>query len=150
MAQQNSGEPGGSETKVPQSLPPASVPDTGVTALNLVDQVADVLRTMEEQVREAEGRAQWLCMRAAAAERTQREFVVTAEHKLKEACRALQQAQSYIEAQREKLTAAELRAEIAEAEAQQARGALALVEEAIRTRLLAAKIDADRRLTAVA
>lgn len=149
MAQHNSGEPVLSEEKV-LSLCPMSIPDTGATALNLVDQVADILRAMEEQIREAEARAQVLCMRAAAAERTQREFVVAAEDKLKDACRALQQAQSYIEAQRDKLTAAELRAEIAEAEAQQAKGALARVEEAIRTCLLPAKIDAERKLTAVA
>src|SRR5215471_16941815 len=41
-------------------------------------------------------------------------------------------------------------AEFAEAEARQAKEALALVEEAIRKRLLCANLDADSRLTAVA
>ena len=41
------------------------------------------------------------------------------------------------------MTAVELRAEVAEAEARQAKEALALVEEAIRKRLLCANPDAD-------
>ena len=141
-------------------FPPASAADKGATALDLVYQAADVFRSMEEHARETEARAQSLCtsalerlrlaeVRAEAAERAQREFIVTAEHKLQDACRALQHAQSCIEAQKDKLTAAELRAELAEAEARQAKEALALVEEAIRKRLLGANPD-DSRLTAVA
>jgi hypothetical protein len=89
-------------------------------------------------------------MRAEAAERAQRELIITAEHKLQGACRALEQAQSCIEAQKDKLTATELRAQMAEAEARKAKEALALVEEAIRKRLLRANPDADSRLTAMA
>jgi hypothetical protein len=48
------------------------------------------------------------------------------------------------------LTAVELRAEVAEAEARKAQEALALVEDAIRKRLLCANSDADGRLAAVA
>jgi hypothetical protein len=62
----------------------------------------------------------------------------------------LEQAQSCIEAQKDKLTATELRAQMAEAEARKAKEALALVEEAIRKRLLRANPDADSRLTAMA
>jgi hypothetical protein len=51
---------------------------------------------------------------------------------------------------KDKLTAVELRAEVAEAEARQAKEALALVEEAIRKRLLCANPYVDSRLTAVA
>jgi hypothetical protein len=65
-------------------------------------------------------------------------------------CRALAQAKSRIEAQEDKLTAVELRAQVAEAEAREAKEALALVEEAIRKRLLRANSDADGRLTEVA
>jgi hypothetical protein len=140
---------------------PASAADTGATALDLVYQAADVFRGMEDHARETEARAQSLCtsalerlrlaeVRAEAAERVQRDFIITAERKLHDACRALQQAQSCIEAQKDKLTAAELRAEVAEAEARQAKEALALVEEAIRKRLLCANPDAGGRLTAVA
>lgn len=140
---------------------PASTPDTAAAALDLVEQAADVFRGMEEHAREAEARAQSICtnalerlrlaeMRAEAAERAQRDFVITAEQKLKEACRALEQAQSRIEVHKDKLMAAELRAEVAEAEAHQAREALALVEEAIRKRLLCASPEIDSRSTAVA
>ena len=89
-------------------------------------------------------------MRAEAAERAQRELIITAEHKLQDACRALEQAKSRIEAQEDKLTAVELRAEGAEAEAREAKEALALVEEAIRKRLLRANPHADSRLTGAA
>lgn len=52
--------------------------------------------------------------------------------------RALEQAQSRIEAAEDQLTAVEFRAEAAEAEAREARKALALIEETIRRRLLRA------------
>ena len=143
------------------SFPSPLAPDKGATALDLVYQAADVFRGMEKHARETEARAQSLCtsaferlrlaeMRAEAAELAQRELIVTAERKLQHACRALEQARSCIEAQKDKLTAAEFRAEAAEAEARQAKEALALVEEAIRKRLLCANPDADVRLTAVA
>jgi len=116
---------------------------------------------MEKHARDTEARAQSLCasalerlqlaeMRAEAAERAQREVVATAERKLQHACRALEQARSFIKAQEDKLMAVELRAEVAEAEARQAKEALALVEEAIRKRLLCANPDVDGRLTAAA
>jgi len=158
MAQRNSRASVGEDENVPSFPPP---PDKAATALNLVYQAADAFRSMEEHSRETEARAQSLCasalvrlrlaeMQAEAAERVQRELTITAEHRLQGACRALEQAQSCIEAQKDKLTAAELRAEVAEAEARQAKEALALVEEAIRKRLLCANPDADSRLTAVA
>jgi len=160
MAQRNSRASVGRDENV-LGFPPASAPDKGATALDLVYQAADVFRSMEEHARETEARAQSLCtkalerlrlaeMRAEAAERARREFIITTEHKLQDACKALEQAQSCIEAQKDKLTAAEIRAEVAEAEARQAKEALALVEEAIRKRLLCANPDADSRLTAVA
>jgi hypothetical protein len=143
------------------SFSPSPALEAGATALDLVHQAADIFRGMEKHVRETEARAQSLCtnalerlrlaeMRAEAAERAQREFIINAERKLQDACRALEQAHSRLEAQKDKLTAIELRAEVAEAEARQAKEALALVEEAIRKRLLCANPDADTRLTAVA
>jgi hypothetical protein len=160
MAQRNSRASVWRDEKL-LGVPPASAPDKGVTALDLVYQAADVFRSMGEHARETEARAQSLCtdalerlrlaeLRAEAAERAQREFIMTAEHKLQDACKALQQAQSCIEAQKDQLTAAELRAEVAEAEARQAREALVLVEEAIRKRLLCANPDTDSGLSAVA
>ena len=141
MVQSNSRASVGRDETV-LSFAPQSTPDKGATtALDLVYQAADVFRGMEKHARETEARAQSLCtnalerlrlaeMRAEAAERAQRELIITAEHKLQGACRALEQAQSCIEAQKDKLTAVELRAEVAEAEARQAKEALALVEEA--------------------
>ena len=160
MAQRNSRASVGGDEAVP-ILPSPLAPDMGATALDLVYQAADVFRGMEKHARETEARAQSLCtsalerlrlaeMRAEATERAQQELIVTAERKLQDACRALEQAKSCIEAQKDKLTAVELRAEVAEAEARQAKDALALVEEAIRKRLLCANPDADDRLTAVA
>jgi len=55
-----------------------------------------------------------------------------------------------IDAQQDQVTALEFRAEAAEAEAREARQALALVEEAIRRRLLCTTTEADSRQAAVA
>jgi hypothetical protein len=160
MVQRNSRASVGGDESVLSFRPPRE-PDRGATALDLVNQAADVIRGIEEHARETEARAQSVCadvlerlrlaeMRAEAIERAHRELTVTAEHRLQGACKALEQAQSYIEAQKDKLTAVELRAEVAEAEARKAQEALALVEEAIRKRLLCASPDADGRLAAVA
>jgi hypothetical protein len=160
MAQRNSRASVEGDEEV-LSFPSPLAPDKAATALDLVYQAVDVFRGMEKRARETEARAQSLCasaleglrlaeVRAEAAERAQRELIVTTERKLQDACRALEQAQSCIEAQKDKLTAVELRAEVAEAQAQQAKEALGLVEEAIRKRLLCANPDADGRLTAVA
>ena len=160
MAQRNSRASVGEDEDV-LNVPPPLAPDEGATALDLVYQAADVFRGMEKHARETEARAQSICtsamerlrlaeVRAEAAERAHRELIVTTERKLQQACRALEQAQSCIEAQKGKLTAVEFRAEVAEAEARKAKEALALVEEAIRKRLLCANPDADGRLTAVA
>lgn len=138
-----------------------SVPDSGATALNLVYQAAEVFRGIEDQARETEARARSLCRSAAerlkraeqrieAGERARRELITEAECKLQDASRALKQAQSRIEAAEDRLTAVEFRAEAAEAEAREAREALALVEEAIRRRLLCANPEADTRLGVVA
>jgi hypothetical protein len=138
-----------------------SLPDSGTTALNLVYQAAEVFRSMEDHARETEARAQSLCksalerlelaeMRTEAAEHARRELVTEAECKLQDASRALKQAQSRIQAAEDKLMALEFRAQAAEAEAREAKQALALVEEAIRRRLLCANLEADSRLSAVA
>ena len=160
MAQRNSRASVGGDEDILSLLPPPA-PDKGATALDLVNQAAEVFRSMEKQACETEARAQSLCtgalerlrlaeVRAEAAERAQRELIITAERKLQHACRALEQAQSCIEAQKDKLTAIEVRAEVAEAEARHVKEALALVEEAIRRRLLCTNPDAHGRLTAVA
>jgi len=131
--------------------------DAGATALDLVYQAADVFRAIEERAQATEMRAQALCksasekvrlaeIRAEAAERAQREFMISADQRLQDASRALEQAQARIEAQQDQLTAFEFRAQAAEADAREARQALALVEEAIRRRLLCAKPDVNGKL----
>ena len=116
---------------------------------------------MEDHARETEARAQSLCKSAAdklkiaesrieAAERARREIIIEAECKLQDASRALTQAQARIEATEDELTAAEFRAQAAEAEAREAKQSLALVEEAIRRRLLCASPEAVDGLNEVA
>ena len=135
--------------------------DASATALDLVYQAAEVFRSIQDQARETEARAQSLCKSAAErlrraesradiAERTQRDVFLDAEEKLQDASRALKEAQVRIDAQQDQVTALEFRAEAAEAEAREARQALALVEEAIRRRLLCTTTEADSRQAAVA
>ena len=138
----------------------SSAPDCGTTALNLVYQAAEVFSSMEDHARETEARAQSLCksaverlkfaeQRIEAAERARREIINEADCKLQDASRALKQAQSRIVAAEDQLTAVEFRAQAAEAEAREVKQALALVEEAIRRRLLCANL-VESRLNAVA
>jgi hypothetical protein len=116
---------------------------------------------MEQHASETEARAQSLCtsamervrradQRAEAAEYAQRTFMIDAEGKLRDASRALGQAQSRLQAEGDRLTAMEFRAQAAEAEAREVKQALALVEEAIRRRLLCASSEVDTGLTSVA
>jgi chromosome condensin MukBEF complex kleisin-like MukF subunit len=139
----------------------SSAPDCGATALNLVYQAAEVFSSMEDHARETEARAQSLCKSAVerlelaekrieAADRARREIINEADCKLQEASRALKQAQSRIEAAEDQLTAVEFRAQAAEAEAREAKQTLALVEEAIRRRLLCASPEAAGSWNAVA
>ncbi len=100
---------------------------------------------MEDHARETEVRAQSLCKsalerlelaekRIETVERERREAI----NKLRDASKALEEAQSHIIAVEDRLTAAEFRAQAAETDAREAKQALALVEEAIRSRLLSA------------
>ena len=131
-----------------------SAPDCGATALNLVYQAAEIFSSIENHARETEARAQSLCKSAVerlkGAERARLEIINEADCKLQEAARALKDAQSRIVAAEDKLTAVEFRAQAAELEAREAKQALALVEEAIRRRLLCASPEAASQLNAVA
>jgi hypothetical protein len=131
--------------------------DAGATALDLVYQAADLFRGIQERAQVTEARAHALCedaservrqaeVRAEAAERAQHELLITADQRLQDASRALDQAQARIDAQQDQLTACEFRAQAAEADAREARQALALVEEAIRRRLLCAQTDVNGKL----
>src|SRR5712664_2776216 len=130
-----------------------SAPDCGATALNLVYQAAEIFSS-ENHARETEARAQSLCQSAVeslkGAERARLEIINEADCKLQEAAIALKDAHSRIVAAEDKLTAVEFRAQAAELEAREAKQALALVEEAIRRRLLCASPEAASQLNAVA
>src|ERR1700730_3681760 len=160
MAQRNPGASFGRNENV-LTYARASASDCGTTALNLVYQAAEVFSSMEEHAREIEARAQSLCKGAAerlklaekrieAAERARREIITEADCKLQDASRALKQAQSRIEATEDQLTAVEFRAQAAEAEAREAKQKLALIEEAIRRRLLCVSPEAAGGLNALA
>ena len=160
MAQRSLRASAGSREDV-LSFARTSAPDSGRTALNLVYQAAQVFGSMEDHARETEARAQSLCKSAAerlklaekrieTAERERLEMISEADCMLQDASRALMQAQSRFAAVEDRLTAMEFRAQAAEAEALEARQTLALVEEAIRRRLLCASSEAFGRSNAVA
>jgi methionine synthase II (cobalamin-independent) len=119
----------------------------GATALDLVNQAAEIFNGMEKHARETDARARALCASLTeklqlaerqrdASERARREVVDEFNGKLQDIARALQQAQSRIVQAEEKAVAAEFRAQAIETKLQKANRDLAAVEEAIRTRLL--------------
>lgn len=124
-----------------------SAPDDVATTLGLVQQAADVLRAMYDRVREAEARVQAvaadasekLCkaeMQVEASEKAYRELLETVDKKLREASAAVARAEANTRIETEKRTAAEQRAEQAEAAARGAMRSLWSVEDAIRRKLL--------------
>ena len=128
-------------------LAPSVPKNHGATALNLVQQAAEIFNDMENQARETEARAQSKCesltgklhlaeRQRDASERARREVVNDLNGKLQEVAKALEQAQSRIEIAEDRAVAAEFRAQSAEAQLYRANRELAAVEEAIRTRLL--------------
>jgi predicted nucleic acid-binding protein len=128
-------------------LAPSAPRDRGATALNLVQQAADIFNDMENKARETEARAQSLCesltgklqiaeLQRDASERARREVVNELNGKLQELAKALQQAQSRLTIAEDRAVAAEFRAQSAEVQLHKANRELAAVEEAIRTRLL--------------
>ena len=139
----------------------SSAPDSGTAALNLVYQAAEVFNGIEARARETEAQAQSLCKNALerlklaetridAAERARREIIAEADYKLHEASKVLKEAERRVRDAEDKATAAEHRAQVAEAQAHEAKRALALVEDAIRRRLLNANPQAAGNFHAVA
>jgi len=127
--------------------------DQGSVALDLVYQAAEVFRAMEDRARETEVRAQSMCKKAAErmrsaeqraemAERERRETIDEADRKLQDASRALKQIEARITVAEDYATAAEYRAQAAEVQAKKLLQELALVEDAIRRRLLSANPNA--------
>jgi hypothetical protein len=150
--------PRGNVYELPGSAPGSEEPSV---ALDLVYQAADAFRASQDRARETEARAQYLCrqasekvrhaeMRAESAEQAYRELMAAVDQKLKDAHRALEQAQANVSIQMDKQLAAEFRAQQAEAEMRETKRALTLVEEAIRKRLLNDSVREIDRLNAVA
>ncbi len=128
-------------------FPRSDEEDHGGTALDLVNQAAELFDHMESHAREREASAQSLCKSLAeklhlaerqkeAVERAQLETIAELNRRLQQATRALKQAEKRIESAEDYATAAEFRAQAAENELLKVNRELAAVEEAIRTRLL--------------
>lgn len=139
--------------------PPARA--AGADALDLVYQAAEIFSGMERDARELETRALAMCRSAAdrlklaeqrteSAEQSLRDVVAEADRKLIDASRALTEIELRVSAAEDKAAAAEVRAHVAEAEAREAKQTLALVEDAIRRRLLCASPGVSGKLTDVA
>jgi hypothetical protein len=137
------------------------VPAAGADALDLVYQAAEIFNSIENNAREIEARAHAMCKSAAerlklaeqrteSAEHSLREVVAEADRKLADASRALTEIELRITAAEDMAIAAETRAQVAETEAREVKQTLALVEDAIRRRLLCASPEAARRLYDVA
>ena len=137
------------------------VPSVGAGALELVYQAAEIFGSIENSAREIEARAQAMCksaterlrlaeQRTESAENSLREVIADADRKLYDASRALSDVQRRVTAAEDRAVAAEVRAQVAEAEAREAKRTLALVEDAIRRRLLCASPEAAGRLYEVA
>lgn len=133
------------------------VPAAGAGALELVYQAAEIFNGIENNAREIEARAQAMCKSAAerlrlAEQRTEsaedalRRVIGDADRKLCDASRALSEGALRTTTAENKALAAEVRAQVAEAEAREAKQALAVIEDAIRRRLLCASPEAVRRL----
>lgn len=129
------------------SFPPSTSKDYGTTALNLVQQAADIFSDMEDHAREAETRAQSMYknlteklqqaeMQRDSSEHARREIINELNTKIRDVTRALQQAEARITEAEERTVAAEFRAQAAENQLYKANRELAAVEDAIRKRLL--------------
>src|ERR1700761_5060524 len=110
-------------------------PDEATAALELVFPAAEVFPGLQDRARDTEARAQALCreasekvraaeMRADASDRAHRELVAAVDKRLQDASKALEQAQASIADQVDRRTAAELRAQQAEAETRDAKRSL--------------------------
>ena len=117
------------------------------TALDLVNQAAELFDSMENHARATEAHAQSLCKslteklllsekQKEAVERAQLETITELNRRLHDVTRALKHAEKRIESAEDYATAAEFRAQAAENQLMKANRELAEVEEAIRKRLL--------------
>jgi hypothetical protein len=139
--------PGEGESENVLSFPPSPPKDYGTTALNLVQQAAEIFSGMENHARETEARARSMCKSLTeklqlaetqrdSSERARRQIVDELNDRIQHVTRALQQAEARITAAEERAIAAQFRAQAAENQLYKANRELAAVEDAIRKRLL--------------
>jgi septal ring factor EnvC (AmiA/AmiB activator) len=138
--------PSNENDSAPRFVPPRAA-DYDTTALDLVQQAAEVFSGMENHARETEARAQSMYKSFAeklqraederdASEQARREIVKELNAKLQDVSRALQQAHARITAAEDRATAAEFRTQATQTQLHKANRELAAIEDAIRTRLL--------------
>ena len=128
-------------------FPRSGEEDRGETALDLVNQAAELFDSMENHARATEAHAQSLCKSLAeklllsekqkdAAERARLETITELNRRLHDVTRALKHAEKRIDSAEDYATAAEFRAQAAEDQLSKANRELTAVKEAIRKRLL--------------
>ena len=115
--------------------------DHSETALELVDQAAEVVSGIEDDARQIEARAQFLVKSAL-------EKMQLSDGRVEAANQALKLAQSRLATAEAQLSNAEQRAETAEARGREFENALARIEDAIRNRLLGMKVGGNRAAVA--
>jgi hypothetical protein len=113
----------------------------GADIVKLVDQAAEAIKSRENQVAERDAKTRALSQRAADELRLAKEHALMTGARIMELEDLVKQQESVIAAIQSRLLATENDARAAEARAEQAEYALTSVEEAIRTKLLAADIE---------
>ena len=115
--------------------------DQSATALELVDQAAEVVTGIEDHARQIEARAQFLVKSAL-------EKMQLLDGQVESAAQDLRIAQSRLATAEAQLLSAEQRVETAETRERELEYALSRIEDAIRKRLLGMKVDGKRAAVA--
>jgi hypothetical protein len=115
--------------------------DQGATALELVDQAAEVVAGIEDHARQMEARTQLLVKSAV-------EKMQLLENQLESAAQEKRIIQSRLATAEAQLLNAEQRAQTAEARGRELECALSRIEDAIRKRLLGIRVDGKRAAVA--
>jgi hypothetical protein len=132
------------------NVPSATTNKDVGAALDLVDQAAEMVRSIENRANEFESRARSLAEEATAKLRLAEEHIqhLEAQQRASEACiqqanldlqeagEALKRERARVQAAENRLAQLEMRARSAEARAQECENALSRIEDAIRTQIL--------------
>jgi chromosome segregation ATPase len=146
------------------NVPSATTSRDGGTALDLVYQAAEMIRSIENRANEFESRARGLAEEATeklkraerhiqdleVQQRAAETCIQQAHLKLQEAGEALKRERARVQTAENRLPQLEMRARSAEARAQECENALARIEDAIRTQILRQGASAAVKSTAVA